>query len=80
MTDEITLRGFVQGRVDIVVEQSYGKQYKASGWINLEPVLSYQRPIDVLKAVTNLNKEKFQQFKFVITQGTYDTIKNGEEE
>ena len=38
MTNEITLTGFVQGRVDIVVEQTYAKEYKAVGWINLQPV------------------------------------------
>ena len=80
MTDEIRYIGFISGRVDILVEQSTGREYKSTGWIKLEPVLSYQRPATVLKTVANLNREKFQQFKFTISQGTYNKIKNGEEE
>lgn len=64
MEEGITLTGFVQGRVDIVVKQSYGSEYKASGWINIEPVFSYQRPTKILKKVSELNKDKFPQFKF----------------
>ena len=49
MQEGITLTGFVQGRVDVVVKQSYGSEYKASGWINLEPVFSYQTPTKWIK-------------------------------
>lgn len=67
MANEITLTGFVQGRVDIVVEQTYAKEYKATGWINLQPVFSYQRPAEILKKVADLNRDKFPQFKFQIS-------------
>lgn len=77
--EDTRLIGFIQGRVDIVVEQSYGSQYKASGWINLEPVFSYQRGASILQKVADLNREKFQQFKYTITLETYNTIMNGED-
>tara|TARA_R100001463_G_scaffold130335_1_gene189665 strand:+ start:267 stop:578 length:312 start_codon:yes stop_codon:yes gene_type:complete len=67
MEEGITLTGFVQGRVDIVVEQTYSKEYKAVGWINLQPVFSYQRPADILKKVADLNRDKFPQFKFQLS-------------
>lgn len=67
MQEGITLTGFVQGRVDIVVKQSYGSEYKASGWINLEPVFSYQKPTQILRTVSELNKDKFPQFKFQLS-------------
>ena len=67
MTNEITLTGFVQGRVDIVIEQTYAKEYKAVGWINLQPVFSYQRPAEILKQVADLNRDKFPQFKFQLS-------------
>lgn len=67
MTNEITLTGFVQGRVDIVIEQTYAKEYKAVGWINLQPVFSYQRPAEILKKVADLNRDKFPQFKFQLS-------------
>ena len=67
MTNEITLTGFVQGRVDVVIEQTYSKEYKATGWINLQPVFSYQRPAEILKKVADLNRDKFPQFKFQLS-------------
>lgn len=67
MQEGITLTGFVQGRVDVVVKQSYGSEYKASGWINLEPVFSYQTPTKILRKVSELNKDKFPQFKFQLS-------------
>jgi len=67
MANEITLTGFVQGRVDIVVEQTYAKEYKAVGWINLEPVFSHQIPVDILKVVADKNRDKFSGFKFQLS-------------
>ena len=64
MEEDVTLTGFIQGRVDIVVDQTYAKDFKAVGWINLQPVFSYQRPAEILQEVATLNKEKFSQFKF----------------
>ena len=75
---EITLTGFVQGKVEIVVEQSYGKSYKAVGWINLEPVFSHQIPVEILKAVAaNKNRDKFSSFKFQLSMRA---VVEGEEE
>ena len=89
MEDNVTLTGFIQGRVDIVVDQTYAKDFKAVGWINLQPVFSYQRPAEILQEVATLNKEKFSQFKFQLVMEAipvvddYDTEfeeVNGEEE
>ena len=77
MTNEITLTGFVQGKVEIVVEQSYGKSYKAVGWINLEPVFSHQIPVEILKAVASKNRDKFSSFKFQLSMRA---VVEGEEE
>ena len=74
---EITLKGFVQGKVEIVVEQSYGKSYQAVGWINLEPVFSHQIPVEILKAVSNKNRDKFSGFKFQLSMRA---VLEGEEE
>ena len=74
---EITLTGFVQGKVEIVVEQSYGKSYKAVGWIN-EPVLSHQIPVEILKAVASKNRDKFSSFKFQLSM--IAVVVKGEEE
>ena len=79
MTNEITLTGFVQGRVDVVVNQSYGKEYKATGWINLEPVFSYQRPIEILKKVADLNRDKFPQFKFQLGMRAIPVVNKDDE-
>lgn len=89
MEDNVTLTGFIQGRVEIVVDQTYAKDFKAVGWINLQPVFSYQRPAEILQEVATLNKEKFSQFKFQLVMEAiplvddYDTEfeeVNGEEE
>mgnify|MGYP003119539161 FL=1 len=89
MEEDVTLTGFIQGRVDIVVDQTYAKDFKAVGWINLQPVFSYQRPAEILQEVATLNKEKFSQFKFQLVMEAiplvddYDTEfeeVNGEEE
>ena len=89
MAEDVTLTGFIQGRVDIVVDQTYAKDFKAVGWINLQPVFSYQRPAEILQEVATLNKEKFSQFKFQLVMEAiplvddYDTEfeeVNGEEE
>tara|TARA_Y100000114_G_scaffold129711_1_gene127235 strand:- start:30 stop:299 length:270 start_codon:yes stop_codon:yes gene_type:complete len=89
MEEGITLTGFVQGRVEIVVDQTYAKDFKAVGWINLQPVFSYQIPVEILKEVADLNRDKFSQFKFQLSMEAipviddYDTEfeeVNGEEE
>ena len=89
MEEDVTLTGFIQGRVEIVVDQTYAKDFKAVGWINLQPVFSYQRPAEILQEVATLNKEKFSQFKFQLVMEAipvvddYDTEfeeVNGEEE
>ena len=89
MEEDVTLTGFIQGRVDIVVDQTYAKDFKAVGWINLQPVFSYQRPAEILQEVATLNRDKFPQFKFQLSMEAipviddYDTEfeeVNGEEE
>tara|TARA_Y100001972_G_C7518546_1_gene261666 strand:+ start:164 stop:472 length:309 start_codon:yes stop_codon:yes gene_type:complete len=89
MQEDVKLTGFIQGRVEIVVDQTYAKDFKAVGWINLQPVFSYQRPDEILQEVANLNKEKFSHFRFQLVMEAitmvddYDTEfeeVNGEEE
>ena len=79
MEEGITLTGFVQGRVDIVVEQTYSKEYKATGWINLQPVFSYQRPAEILKKVADLNRDKFPQFKFQLSMRAVPVVNEEDE-